>query len=83
MPYRTKTSPEPLAKQRRVRDPFPITKYKEEKRQETSLIYDGVYELMHEACYVDHFGKKKMETFNKPIPNLRKCTLLLRSLKEV
>ena len=34
-------------------------KYQEELRQETSIIYDGVYEMMHELAFIEFAGKKK------------------------
>jgi hypothetical protein len=49
------------AKEGKVRaaGPFPILQYIEEVAQETAIILDGVYEMMHQQHYVAFAGKAK------------------------
>jgi hypothetical protein len=49
------------AKEGKVRaaGPFPILQYIDEVAQETSIILDGVYEMMHQQHYVAFAGKAK------------------------
>ena len=54
--YRIRCPPPPDGEKRKT---FPILQYLEERRQETALILDGVYEMMDERMYCHWMAKPK------------------------